>query len=148
MVSVIIGLFIEGLGHEQYRNREIADRALRVLVWVAPNQVEEARRHKDPEVAHRASRIYRPVLISNYIKAVNARKDLPALYLGGWTTEETWGYVLRAKREFGYRDGYDAYWEPWTNATKLWVIDQLIVGRSMWEVEEDLKMMVKKGKVD
>ena len=149
--SMIIGL-VADLGHPRYQVREDAAAAIRALAPMAVPKLEEARRHQDPEIAHRADRL----LVDYY----SARADflaprilptdypclpwldmLPSDYPGREVVIRTYLEQVRMESTVA-----PSSWSNYRQATRYFVRDQLVAGRSPGEVIQVLDQMVTQEK--
>lgn len=150
--SMIIGL-VADLGHPRYQKREEAAAAIRTLAPMAVPKLEEARRHPDPEIAHRADRLLAEYYSAraDYLAPRLRPTDYPCL---PWLDMLPSDYparevIIRTYLEQVRNDApgdSTAGWSNYRRATLFFVRDQLSSGRSPTEVVQVLDQMVTQEK--
>lgn len=136
LFDALFSLLIVHLGDRHYHQREKAYKALAVLAPIVVGHLERATSHHDPEIQHRAAKLYRPFKEAKLeAEAFGLVAEFPWLWVDDCYLTQY--YLELGVQRFGAVRGGPEF-ADYRTATKLYVRDLLMEGADRGRVREML----------
>jgi len=146
MDTVLVLALIAGLGHDDFKTRELSDRGLQDLLPLAAPYLFKSQFHPDAEIAVRSKKLYQQW--AWHTAGTLKPADWPFL---PWIDSLPHTYPNRAsliQDHLGMADGTNdaPSWPKYRNATKFLIYQMLCDGKDLPEVQGLLDAMVVREK--